>query len=387
MTKKSWWQKNALGLFSCSFSALVTSSPAWAETAPDVVAAPEQPTSPESNPAPPTPGEKPTVEAPVAHAPVDAVTPLAAPIVAAPIVTAPTVTAPIVTAPTTNARTISAPCTTECFPADHDTDEDGVPDRVERESGTSIHDADTDNDGVPDGVEDANRDGIVDQGETDPRIPGLFPGTNPHIPEPVMFDLVRGLGARKGEVEVNTLMVSRFHRNGSPELTWAPEVEWAFADGLAVELELPMHGRELEAVKGAFQVTLPSLPTFIHGIQLIGEYALTPRDVQTTLLYLAGARFGSFSTLWMAGARATTPIDSRDSFDVLVNPSFFIDLHEAVTVGLEFNAAAVAVKDVHLIAVPQVHWQISQRVRVQAGLGAAFEERTAPAAFTRLILE
>lgn len=353
MTMKSWWQKNALGLFSCTFSALVTWSPAWAEPAPDPIAVSEQPAAAESAP----------------------------PALAAQINT------PETDAPVTNAPEVKATCPTSCFPEGHDTDKDGVPDRVERQSGTLLYEADTDNDGVPDGVEDANRDGVVDPGETDPRVPGLFPGANPHIPEPVMFDLVRGLGARKGEVEVNTLMVSRFYRGGSLEPTWAPEVEWAFADGVAVELELPMHGRELEAVKAAFQVTLPSHSAFIHGIQLIGEYALTPRDVQSTLLYLAGARFGSFSTLWMAGARVTTPVDSRDSFDLLVNPSFFVDLHEAVTVGLEFNAAAVAVRDVHLVAVPQVHWQISQRVRVQAGFGATFEERTAPAAFTRLILE
>lgn len=54
-------------------------------------------------------------------------------------------------------------------PKKADTDDDGLSDRLEILTGTNPLDADTDHDGVPDGQEDANRNGVVDPGETDPR--------------------------------------------------------------------------------------------------------------------------------------------------------------------------------------------------------------------------
>ncbi|TVQ94833.1 MAG: hypothetical protein EA397_00685 [Deltaproteobacteria bacterium] len=104
---------------------------------------------------------------------------------------------------------------------DLDSDGDGIPDHIELETGTSPLDADTDGDGIDDGVEDANPDGVVDPGESDPRRPGLSPGARPHIPEPLFFDLVRGLGASKGELEVNVLMGLSRPREGRTMLEWA----------------------------------------------------------------------------------------------------------------------------------------------------------------------
>jgi Ca-activated chloride channel family protein len=51
-----------------------------------------------------------------------------------------------------------------------DSDQDGLPDRVEREgeNPTDPENPDTDGDGLPDGAEDLNRSGGVDAGETDP---------------------------------------------------------------------------------------------------------------------------------------------------------------------------------------------------------------------------
>ena len=195
--------------------------------------------------------------------------------------------------------------------SDLDSDRDGLVDVVELRSGTDHLDLDSDGDGVPDGVEDSDRDGIVDQDESDPRVPGLFPGQFPHIPEPLLFDLVRGLGSRAGEVEVNTLLVTRF-RAGRVAVDWAPEVEWAFADGLALELELPMHERQLEAIKLAGQVTLPSsLANLTHGLQFIGEYLLTPREIELVGLYLAGVRFGVVRRVGSTGGDVFVPAPGR----------------------------------------------------------------------------
>ena len=49
-----------------------------------------------------------------------------------------------------------------------DTDGDGIPDSLEETGCTNSIDADSDDDGIPDGVEDADKDGKVDENETDP---------------------------------------------------------------------------------------------------------------------------------------------------------------------------------------------------------------------------
>jgi hypothetical protein len=271
-----------------------------------------------------------------------------------------------------------------------DSDGDGICDEIEIESGTSPFRRDTDGDSIPDGVEDANQDGVVDPGESDPRVPGLFPGSAPYIPEPLVFDLVRGLGAKKNEIEANTLLVTRFRR-GRPSFDWAPEVEWAIVDDVAIELELPMHDRELEAFKVAFQVTLPErIENFAHGIQIIEEYLFETKAAETTLLYLVGGRLGRFAIFSMVGGRAVTPMNLREHFEVLLNPSLSYDVDERLTVGVETNLAISlrAGSALDALIVPQLHVQLSRQVRAQIGAGVQFVDGQAYGVVaTRWILE
>jgi hypothetical protein len=284
--------------------------------------------------------------------------------------------------------TPSAPDTRSASCPGGDADQDLICDDVELATGTKPFDADTDGDGVPDGVEDANQDGVVDRGETDPRQAGLFPGSYPFIPEPMVFDLVRALGAQKGEREANVLLVMRLE-DGRPNLLWAPEVEWAFADGLAIEFELPMHDRELEALKAAFQGTFPNSGSrFIHGVQVIGEYLLTPRETELTGLYLAGVRVNGVSLFSMFGVRATTPMRGMEYFEALINPSVSLDVTEAFTVGVENNIAIGWTGHVAAAVIPQLHYQVSHAVRIQVGGGVSFDGgRRYPILATRFILE
>lgn len=266
-----------------------------------------------------------------------------------------------------------------------DTDADGLSDALERRTGTDPRDRDTDEDGVPDGVEDANRDGVVDAGETDPRVHGLFPGTFPYIPEPLVFDLVRGLGAVKGELEVNSLFFVplRPYRG----VAWAPELEYAFADGYAVELEVPMHDFEVEALKLALQGTIPEARrSFIHGWQTIVEYLVTG-DVEVTGLYLAGVRpRRRLSLFTMVGSRvAASRRDLRP--ELLVNPSIFFDAAETVTLGLE-NNVWLGLDGAGGLIIPQVHWQVARHFRIQLGGGVLVDGNgVAPVLSTRLIIE
>ncbi len=281
--------------------------------------------------------------------------------------------------------------------AQDDADCDGLIDTVERATGTRALQADTDGDGVPDGEEDRSRDGVVDHGESDPRVPGLFPGLYPHIPEPMLFDLVRGLNSKAGEVEVNALSVLR-HRRGHSELLWAPEVEWAFRDGMAVELELPMDGRELEAIKGAFQAALP-MPRrdLTHGVQVIGEYLLDGNLGLSTALYIFGARMGQWSVLTMFGGSALAgrdraaiekTLEPESRYTLLVNPNLYRDLRENLTVGIESNIALGLNGHHRVRVIPQAHVQLSRRVRVQAGAGVEWESgRFGLIAATRVVLE
>lgn len=268
-----------------------------------------------------------------------------------------------------------------------DSDGDGLTDRLERRTGTDPYDADTDDDGVKDGDEDKNQDGAHDPGESNPRRTGLFPGTSPHIPEPLAFDLVRGLGARKDEVEVNNLTMVDVKTG---VVHWAPEAEWAFTDGYAVELELPMLGRELESVKVALQGTLPSpWGQFAHGWQTFANVALDDAATDAVLLYIFGQRFaGQWSYLTMWGGNVGLTQQGYESITGLVNASLFVDVREWQTWGLETNSELKNTDDWAVRVLPQAHFQISQRLRLQLAAGIEVHDREiAPLAATRLILE
>jgi hypothetical protein len=115
--------------------------------------------------------------------------------------------------------------------------------------------------------------------------------TYPDIPEPMIFDMVRPLGAQRGELEANVLA-----QTGSPfrasETEWAPEVEYAYANGHAVELELPFDGRRVAAYKLGLQSSLgaSSDGRSAHGLQYLGVYHRESGRYTNTLLYLAGHR-------------------------------------------------------------------------------------------------
>lgn len=271
---------------------------------------------------------------------------------------------------------------------DRDADGDGIPDHVERRTGTDPLQRDSDADGVPDGREDRNQDGQIDQYETDPRRAGLFPGTYPHIPEPMVFDLVRGLGARRGELEANALLLVNANDG---RVNWAPEVEWAFADGHAIELELPMLNRELEAVKIALQGTLPNgqARAFTHGWQTFAEVSLDDGRTDGVLLYMFGHRLGRlWSYLTMIGGKATASQQRVSESTALLNASLFVDAREWLTLGTEVNTS-VSEDGIWLVrAFPQTHIQLSRHARIQLSAGVDIHEEGAePVVGMRLIME
>jgi hypothetical protein len=241
--------------------------------------------------------------------------------------------------------------------------------------------------------------------QTIERVSGEEKG--PRIPEPMVFDLVRPLGARKGEWEVNTLALIPLRRKTgtSNEVTdpsglvrrspdkqgveWAPEIELVLADGIAIEFELPMEDWNLEAYKAAGQLTFGTAfnNRFIHGAQTIIQYNIDSKLWETSLLYLAGFRFDStWSMLGMFGARGI--VNGTSDVEVLSNVTLFADLTERLVAGIETNLNQVIGGDTAFLLMPQLHYEISKRWMLQAGAGAQFtSEFILPQLGFRLIRE
>lgn len=213
----------------------------------------------------------------------------------------------------------------------------------------------------------------------------------PHLPEPMVFDLVRGLGARQWEVEANSLFMMPIDPDNL-HLEWAPEVEVAVADGFALELELPMVNEEVRSLKFAAQLTFGTGfdGHFIHGAQAIVEYELAHEAVETTLLYIAGVELDStWGLLGMAGVRATVG-SGVDPFalELLLNGNLFARVADILVLGMEVNYATDLSERQRLLLMPQAHISIGEHVRWQLGVGlTASGDAKGAVASSRIILE
>jgi hypothetical protein len=192
--------------------------------------------------------------------------------------------------------------------------------------------------------------------------------SDPHIPEPLLFDLVRPLGARKGELEVNTL--AQRNVNGGT-LEWAPEIEYAFADGHALEFELPSENSKLTDYKIALQGTLShhfNNPNLIQGWQVIVKKNRDLGKYSADALYINGYRFNpKWSTLNMLGIRKTE-FSGNGKLTTLMNNSIFYDLNTKLTYGLEFNHEVDASGRWRYSYTPQIHADINRHLTIQTGL-------------------
>lgn len=240
------------------------------------------------------------------------------------------------------------------------------------------------------------------------RVSGEHKG--PRIAEPMVFDLVRPLGAKRGESEINVLgLVPLTHQSRRIDdvpdplglvrrstdregIEWAPEIEYAVCDGIALELELPMENGRLEAYKTAGQVTFGTAfdQRFIHGAQAIVQYDRHPSLWTTTLLYLTGFRFDeTWSVFGMFGSRAeVSGAVPNKEIELLANVTLFADVTERVVAGVETNVGQVLGGNTEVLVMPQLHYELSRYWMIQAGVGARFTSAFAlPEAGFRLIRE
>lgn len=194
---------------------------------------------------------------------------------------------------------------------------------------------------------------------------------NPRIPEPMVFDLLRPLHARRGELEINTIFL-RPLTGSNRELEWAPEIEYAFLDGYAVELEVPFGNRRLSAFKLGLQGTLDSgIENFAHGWQVVGKYNREDRGTVLDGLYMTGYRFNPrWSVFTMQGARRTAD-NGRIVWQGLFNPNLFYNLNDRMILGLETNLAFGQRDFRQQLIMPQAQLMINKHYSIQWGAGAA----------------
>ncbi|UUX95403.1 hypothetical protein [Aquabacterium sp. J223] len=187
------------------------------------------------------------------------------------------------------------------------------------------------------------------------------------IPEPLVFDLVRPLGSPKGELEVNLYAA---HGRGQG-LAWSPELEYVFADGHAVELELPHSRGTLDEIKVAVQGTFGGLwgGRMIHGWQFISRKALEAQPTHHDLLYLHGARWSDqWSSMHMVGLRHAESAASGPR-TWLVNAALFWRASDRWTLGLEANLEHARPGGWGYRLTPQLHLPLRRNEALQLGLG------------------
>ena len=215
------------------------------------------------------------------------------------------------------------------------------------------------------------------------------------IPEPLMFDLVRGLGAKQGELEINSLADFPLNNSSERGVEWAPEIEYALFNNFAVELELPFNNFELEAYKMAIQWTIGSSKNnkFIHGIQIIGETYIHDDILELNFLYVPGYRFNEvWSAIGLFGVMLESGSDSPDkNYTILLNASLFADLNEHTIVGVEFNNSNPMIQmiddnNMQLLILPQGHYEFDSGLAFQFGIGPKFsKDKTDASAVLRVI--
>ncbi len=232
------------------------------------------------------------------------------------------------------------------------------------------------------------------RGDDDEREERPRPG--PNVPEPMVFDLIRPLGVRQGELEANVLGFIPFRRvktrtpqfsfiTGADQSTkkrtpfeWAPEIEYGVFDNFAVEFELPMSLGQVEAFKLAAQYTFGTGfdEQFIHGIQGILFIDRTNGAVTPTLLYLTALRFDPvYSLQTMLGFSHEFGSDNPMSPTlILFNLAVFAELDKLWTVGFETNYIADLDGTAGLLFMPQVHWNPTEKFTLQVGVGTRAQE-------------
>ncbi|MFQ3593644.1 MAG: hypothetical protein SNJ82_10755 [Gemmataceae bacterium] len=212
----------------------------------------------------------------------------------------------------------------------------------------------------------------------------------------MVFDLIRPLGVRRGELEVNVLGFVPLRRTRSktpqfsfisgadqstqkrPAFEWAPEIEYGVFYNFALEFELPLADGRVEAFKGAAQYTLGTAfnDHFIHGFQGILFIDRTNGAVSPTLLYLAALRFDPVYSLnvFIGFSHEFGGDNLINPTQIIIAPTLFAELSKQWTLGLEVNYLSELDGSASLLVMPQAHWNPTDKFSLQLGIGTRAQE-------------
>lgn len=117
--------------------------------------------------------------------------------------------------------------------------------------------------------------------------------------EPLYVDLMRDLGARKGEAEINVGFGIGNHKNYN-ELYGFVEYEWAVADRVGLEVEVPFSFHQSH--KDSDNISLPS--NKVEGLKLATQYTFLvneKRKLSLGVAYVHEFEFNNFKQLGKQG--------------------------------------------------------------------------------------
>jgi hypothetical protein len=235
--------------------------------------------------------------------------------------------------------------------------------------------------------------------------------------EPLFIDLIRDLGARKGEREWNVGM-GMFDNLEYDKYEALVEYEWAVKDRLGLEIEVPVsiyttNGLEranrqkpsnrVESIKTAFQWTFLVSEKMNTSMAIggINEFVFTPLDsissrsifegdVVNPFLIAATNWRNGFHSLIYTGPRWFIPFNNEleREFEYEINSNFHYMIPNTRNfIGVEFNKI-VTDKDFAMVVRPQMRVSISNNLLVGIVGGIPISrERERLSSFIRLIYE
>jgi len=179
------------------------------------------------------------------------------------------------------------------------------------------------------------------------------------VHEPLFVDLVRPINSKKGQLEINSLCAksSKYH--------CSPELEYVIADGLGLELELPMdHNFQLESLKIAIQkkINFTFNKNYDHAFQLINEKKLHHKKNSTTFYYVSGFNKNDYSFVMLNGFAK-----SQKKYSILLNSTFYKNFNKDFAYGIEVNYDKTA--DFSLRILPQAKFHFNKKCELQIGVG------------------
>jgi hypothetical protein len=207
------------------------------------------------------------------------------------------------------------------------------------------------------------------------------------IPEPIYFDLMRGLGAKQGELEVNSL--TKVSKGLKPVIS--PEIEYAVFDNHALEFEFAIEDKIISELKLGYQFSFNKYYNYQHGLQFIYQFSTLEYAETYTAVYISGFRWGPrWSGLVMNGFEffsgknflGAGALDQSDDLPIrrlfprniqsqryIWNGNLFYDLNKNWIFGMELNLQTNFKREREVLILPNVSYHSSKIFSMQMGIG------------------